>query len=132
MQAPKCGPAAQYPSGLCQSGQCPHREASASCCRPHREPQIRPVNCPGQNYAATLGGTAQIQFVYSHYKSSSITCCIPALVRERELELITVPGGIRAYLQKVWAQYHHTASTMQQQRLQQRKIKDTNWRKHHD
>src|SRR3546814_18353151 len=46
--------------GLCQSGQCPHREASASCCRPHREPQISPVNCPGQNYAATLGGTAQI------------------------------------------------------------------------
>src|SRR3546814_1266112 len=30
--------------GLCQSGQCPHREASASCCRPHREPQISPVN----------------------------------------------------------------------------------------
>src|SRR3546814_8381673 len=71
MQAPKCGPAAQYPSGLCQSGQCPHREASASCCRPHREPQISPVNCPGQNYAATLGGTAQIQFVYRSEEHTS-------------------------------------------------------------
>src|SRR3546814_4512769 len=52
--------------GLCQSGQCPHREASASCCRPHREPQISPVNCPGQNYADTLGGTAQIQRSEEH------------------------------------------------------------------
>src|SRR3546814_10566332 len=34
--------------------------APRSCCRPHREPQISPVNCPGQHYAATLGGTAQI------------------------------------------------------------------------